>query len=324
MIGENFTRLSSHLLKKGVEIKGGSSLNYRNPGQLFVQQFGGVKDGDDIFRYVNFLREEAGLGVEPPINLARIYSHFHMPTPERKPLPDLQGLLVNPDRGIVLINENDPETRQRFTEGHELIEYLFSALPSGKGWAARQTGPFKLTVKERLCNEGAAELLMPRVSFEPRVREYGVSFTTGRELASEFQVSTTAALVQIVRVGPGRHAVVLWRMKNKPTEIRAKVDPNQLTLFGQSVEMQYPKKLRVEWALNGPGVPYVPPDKSIPEDASSYSAWRDGEFIVDEDNLNLGGIQGLFKCENQPFEVNEERFVISLVHFPSDSCPIMR
>jgi hypothetical protein len=150
---------------------------------------------DDVLRYVSFLREESGLGMQPPIDLARIYARFQMPTPKRAALPDLQGLLVNPEQGIVLINENDPETRQRFTEGHELVECLFAALPSGKGWAARQTGSFKHNIKERLCNDGAAELLMPQSTFGPRVLALGVSFSAGRQLATEFQVSTTAAPV---------------------------------------------------------------------------------------------------------------------------------
>ncbi len=300
-------------------------MKYVNPGELFVQKFGVAEDSDDVLRYANFLREEAGLSTDPPIDLRRVYARFGMPTPKRALLPNQQGLLLNPERGIVLIKEDDPEARQRFTEAHELMEYLFSALPSGKGWAARQTGIFKPNIKEQLCNEGAAELLMPRVSFVPRLYRIGISFKAGRELGEDFHVSTTAALVHMARVGPGHHAVVLWRVKNKPTEIKAKVSPNQISLFGQKPEEIHPKKLRVEWSLGGPNVPYIPPNKSIQEDTSIYAAWEEGEFTVGKNNLDLGSAKGVFKSENQPFEAHNERFVISLLHFPSDTdCPTPR
>ncbi len=169
---------------------------------------------------------------------------FPIPTPKRASLPDQQGLLVNPESGPIIVNEDDLAVRQRFTEAHELMELLFCALPPGKGWAARQTGVFKSNTK-RLYNEGAAELLMPRATFAPRVRRAGVSYQTARLLVYESQASTSAALVRVARLGPGRHAVVLWRMKNKPTEIRDKVTANQLTLFGDEPKALPPKKLRV-------------------------------------------------------------------------------
>jgi hypothetical protein len=286
---------------------------------MFIERFGLAEDVDDVMRYADFLREEAGLTVDPPIDLARIYERFGIPTPERAPLPGQQGLLVNPDSGLILINEDDPDVRQRFSEAHELMEFLFSALPSGRGWAARQAGVFKSSAKENLCNECAAELLMPRATFAPRVFQKGVSYQTARLLASEYQVSVSAALVRVARVGQGRHVVVLWRLKNKPKEVRNKVSPNQFTLFGDALQALPPKKLRVEWSMGGPATPYIPPDKSVPEDCSIYEAWQNGVFTAGEDNLDLSTISGLFRCENKPFDNQGERFVLSLLHLPSDA-----
>lgn len=292
---------------------------FTNPGQSFVERFGPAQSGDDALHYVRFLREEAELSDNPPIDLAQIYARFQMPAPKRISLPNLQGMLLDPECGVILINHDDPASRQRFTEGHELMEFLFSALPSGKGWASHQTGVFKHDAKERLCNEGAAELLMPRSTFLQRVLQLGVSFETGRRLAREYEVSTTAALVQMARLTPGYHAVVLWQMKNKPTEIKAKVSPYQLGLFGQVSEIDYPKKLRVEWSLGGSPTNYIPHDKSVPEDSSVYAAWRDKRFTNGKDILALGSTTGKFQCENQPFESDGEYCVISLLHFPGDT-----
>jgi hypothetical protein len=296
---------------------------FDSPGALFVARFGPPTDGEDVQHYVQFLREESGLGTEPPIDLERVYRRFEVPRPKRVPLPNLQGLLVNPEMGLILINQTDPAMRQRFTEGHELVELLFTALPSGMGWAAReQSGVFKQAAKERLCNEGAAELLMPRSSFAPRVTQQGVAFSTARQLAVEYQVSVTAALVQMARVGPGRHAVVLWRMKNKPSELRTQPSVNQLTLFSDPPPHIHPKKLRVEWSLAGPGAPFIPTDKSVPVDSSMYHAWQSGKFTYGCHALDLGHgqLRGLFRCENQAFEVEDERQVLSLLHLPGDTC----
>src|SRR5260370_39134446 len=98
---------------------------------------------------------------------------------------------------------------------------------------------------------------MPQHTFGPRVLGLGVSMQSGRALADEYRVSLTATLVRIARVAPGRHAVVHWRMKNKPTEVRGKVPENQLSLFDDAPVKVLPKKLRVEWALSGPNVGYV-------------------------------------------------------------------
>ncbi len=293
------------------------------PGRLFIEQHGDVTSLEDVMGFVEFLRKEARLGVNPPLDLSRIYSRFNIPAPKLAPLEDQQGLLLDPEQGIVLIKDDDPITRQKFTECHELIEYLFSALPEGKGWATRQAGQFKAITKEKLCNQGAAELLMPRATFLPRVLELGVSFQTGRSLAKEYNVSTTAALVQMARLAPGSHAVVLWRMKNKPTEQRSSISPDQISLFEQTSNELPPKKLRVEWSLASSNAPFIPPDKSVSESTSIYAAWASENFIIGTDNLNLGNTHGQFKCENQPFNNNGERFVISLLHLPSDTqCPL--
>jgi len=293
-------------------------LEYTNPGRVFVEKFGPPQSAEDVVHYVRFLREEAGVGTEPPVDLVRIYDRFGIQTPKRAPLPDLQGLLLNPETGLIIVNDGDPVTRQRFTEAHELMELLFSALPAGRGWAARRVGGFRSNVKENLCNEGAAELLMPWAAFVPRICRSGVSYHTAWQLTCEFQVSTTAALVQMVRAGPGRHAAVLWRMKNKPTELRAQGLANQPSLFGDPLEGVPSKKLRIEWAWNGPEMPYLPTDKSVPEGTSIYAAWRDQVFTTGEDTLDLGTVKGVFRCENHPFDRKGERFVLSLLHLPGD------
>jgi len=292
---------------------------YKHPGQLFIQRHGDVEDAEDVMCYASFLREESGLNTEPPVDLSRIYSQFHIPTPKRVPLQNQQGMVVNSDLGIIFINNGDIETRQRFTEAHELMELLFAALPNRRGAILGQAPRFKYHIKERLCNEGAAELIMPRSTFLPRLHRLHASYETGRSLAYEFGVSTSAALIHMIRIGPGHHAIVLWRMKNKPSEISNIISSAQLGFFADHSPTLPPKKLRVEWVFTGRSVSYIPLEKSVPEDSSVFTAWQTGTFTTGKDRLQLASVPGLFRCENQPFETDTERLILSFLHCPGDT-----
>lgn len=291
---------------------------HTHPGRRFIEQFGTVDGPESLKQYATFLREESGISVAPPVNLATIFERFGIPIPRRAPLPGQQGLLLDSELGLILIEERDRETRQRFTEAHELMELLFAAIPVRSGANARDVGGFRHKTKERLCNAGAAELLMPIASYLPRVIELGVSFATGRVLSVEYDVSLSAALVHMAKIGPGRHAVTLWRMKNKPTEIQNQITDAQLKLMDISPKNIAPKRLRVEWSLAGTGVPYIPTDKSIPDDSFVYLAWRNKVFTAGTDRLELGTVRGVFYSENLPFEVEGETQVLSLLHLPND------
>lgn len=285
---------------------------YTHPGHLFLEQHGNVQTIADVSAYVHFLRQQAKLDEFSPANLPVIYEHFGIPTPKRAALPRQQGILLLPEVGLILINEDDIETRQRFTEAHELMELLFNALPDGKGWAVHQKGPFKHGTKEWLCNRGAADLLMPPKVFKSRALEEGVSFNTAQKLARMYGVSPTAALVQLTRLAPTPHAVVLWRMKHKKADAPHQ-NHVQLSLFPDMPSAGPSKKLRVEWVLRGENTPHIPRNKSVPEDSLIYAAWRDGEFTSGEEVLDLGAVRGIFRSENLPFGAEEERRVLSLL-----------
>lgn len=285
---------------------------YTHPGHLFLEHHPSIQTPEDVLAYVNFLREKAQLDEGVPTDLSAIYEAFGIPTPKRVPLPNQQGLLLVPEVGLIVINQNDVETRQRFTEAHELIELLFNALPDGKGWAARQKGPFQHGTKEWLCNRGAADLLMPPPTFADRARADGVSFSVAQKLAREYAVSQTAALVQLARLAPTPHAVVLWRLKHKKADRHH--HPNQISMFGESPSSPA-KKLRVEWVLRGQNGLLIPQNKSVPENTLIYTAWLEGRFTSGEDTLDLGAVQGRFRTENLPFEVGDERRVLSLLEW---------
>ena len=293
-------------------------MTYINPGSEYVRIHGLLAGVEDVMRYAAFLRSEAGVSDEPPIDLSRIYEKFSIPVPRRAELPGQQGLLLNPDTGLIIINENEIETRQRFTEAHELMELMFSEMPGSNSWAARDDGKFKRGKKEALCNRGAAELMMPRSSFLPRVVEQGVSISTADQLAEEFHVSPTAVTVNMGRIGPGEHTVVLWQHRHKPSELKKMSSGDQLSLYGGAAGLAPLKRLRVAWSIGKDGAPYVPPHKSVEESSSIYRAWETKLDNEGMDHLKLGPLSGRCTCENHPEEVEGQQVVLSLLHLPDD------
>lgn len=273
---------------------------YRHPGEVFLSRYGTLQTEADVSRYVEFLRQEAGLSDDPPVSLSPIYNHFGIPTPRRAPLDEQQGILVDSRTGIILIKEDDPLVRQRFTEGHELMELLFDAQEQAgkdsflpKGSADR---------KERLCDQGAADLLMPHTSFLPRLDALGLSLSTGRSLAALYQTSLLATLVRMMQYGAGEHALVMWHPALTQTE------------SARSANAQ--KKLRIWWSIRTHGWQggFIPKHKSIAPDSLIASTHCKGQPHNGSETIHLGW--GTIKCqvEAMPMQLGEQSCVLSLLH----------
>jgi IrrE N-terminal-like domain len=163
----------------------------------------------DVFDYVDFLREVGQLGDRLPVDLEKIYRAFGMPIPLRVPLEDQQGILLDSSTGMILIREGDPIVRQRFTEGHELMELLFDAQADVvnelnlRHWDELR--------KEKLCDAGAAELLMPKVLFRSHIQHLGTSIETGRSLSRIYHTSLIATLIRMVKLTSGELAIAYWK-----------------------------------------------------------------------------------------------------------------
>ena len=292
-------------------------MSFASPGQLYMQKQKEISSYEDVLAYAEFLRTEAALGTALPVVIDEIFGHFQIPEPKFAPLPHQEGLLLDPELGLIIINSNDSEKRQKFTKAHELVEMLFSALPQGRdlgsGWRLDRPGGFKEITKEFLCNWTAANLLMPPIYVQEQIKKHGANFDCAKLIATNCDVSLSAALVQLARSSPEGHFVVLWRMKNKPTELRNASNGPQMTMFG--VDNALPaKKLRVEWCLGGVDSPFIPKDKSTENISLIRRAWETNTFSAGKewmtfDNRNSAWYFG----EYMPFVLNQERYVISLM-----------
>lgn len=285
----------------------GQSQQYRHPGQVFLSRYGLLNNDEAVFRYVDFLRQEARLSNEPPIDLSLIYSHFGIPTPVRAPLADQQGVLVDSDTGVILIKEDDPIVRQRFTEGHELMELLFDAqerlLTKAASWHEQK--------KEQLCDQGAAELLMPQSSFLPLLHDLGISLSTGRTLANLYQTSLLATLVRMTQHGNSASALVMWHCAFKRREMKSLNNPAVLPQM----------KLRVWWRTRTRSWSsgFIPKNKSVSHESLISFAYTTGQPQNGTEVLNLGW--GPIHCQVEaiPMQLGNKYCVLSLLHLLNDS-----
>jgi hypothetical protein len=197
------------------------------------------------------------------------------------------------------------------------VEELFSVLPQGQelgsGWRLDLPGGFKEKTKEFLCNWTAANLLMPPQYVQKQINKRGANFDCARAIAQDCQVSLSAALVQLARNSDERHFVVLWRMKNKPTEMQNVSNDSQMTMFGLQ-NTPPAKKLRVEWCLGGLGSPFIPKDKSTEATSLICQASINNTFTHGRERMTFDNRRSdWYSSENMPFTFNEEKYVISLM-----------
>lgn len=292
---------------------------YIHPGRAFAARYGVPQSGEDVLRYADFLRQETGLSADPPVDLSCIYRHFGIRTPRLVSLSEQQGLLVNDEIGMILIKEDDPVTRRRFSEAHELMELLFSVQEE----VAHLSGSrpyFADNIKERLCEQGAAALLMPQSSFLPRLRKLGVTLSTGTVLANLYRTSLLATLFQMVQQGPGAHALVLWRAALKPTQISNLPPKEQLSFLSDDAVVSPEKKLRVWWAACTEGLTngFIPKHKSVPRESLIHWAYATGITQNGTEYMNLGKMQGIYRIEASRIALGDEWCVLSLLHLSGD------
>ncbi len=151
------------------------------------------------------------VGATVPVDVYEIARIFNI-TIRRQALEDeVSGMLVVKDkRAIIGVNENHPETRQRFTIAHELAHYFLHLQDEGVFIDAtpaffRDPDSHTGLIRQEIdANTFAAELLMPadevykQLSKEPLAAfdDLGV-----RRLATHFGVSTQALTIRLTRLG---------------------------------------------------------------------------------------------------------------------------
>jgi hypothetical protein len=110
-------------------------------------------------------------------------------------------ILGSGDKAVITVNSRSSSARQRFSIAHELGHWQFHR---GKKLMCRvhemeRDHKVAAASPERIADNFAAELLMPRYLFNPIARKYrGLNFTNVRDVAEIFKCSLTAAAIRLV------------------------------------------------------------------------------------------------------------------------------
>jgi Zn-dependent peptidase ImmA (M78 family) len=122
----------------------------------------------------------------------------------------------------IVWNQDRPPTRTRFSIGHEITHTFFpDCFDTVRNRECTAGAEGAKDALERLCDVGAAELLMPQPEFGSDLAQVGVSLEAVEKLRERYQVSREAACIRAVQLADAVCAAVFLSYRNKPTEVRS-------------------------------------------------------------------------------------------------------
>jgi len=288
---------------------------YRNPGRVFINQCGLPKRASNlpayVERYADFLLEAVDYSGLSPVDVRAICDHFGI-THSDSELPERTEGTSDGQLGMILVNQDRPEVRRRFTRGHELVELLFSALMespvSDEVWH-HLTGNHK----ESLCNQGAAFILMPNRLVSNHLQQFEVTIESAYHLAEKFQTSLLASMIRMVRESRDRHALIFCKYALKPKELRTSGNSAQLSL-GDAFFSPPRKKLRVQWVRRSPQLEaFLPKHKSIQDNSIVHKSISTREALKGMEQFDLESFCEECFIETLPTILGGEEGVLALI-----------
>jgi len=205
------------------------------------------------------LLKELGITTAGDIDIDAIAYHVGAYIKYR-PLDGCDGRIIGADdRAVISVNNRIIPTRMRFTAGHELGHWRHHR---GRSFICRAEdigNPLKGPLDpERVADNYAADLLMPRYLFEPLANETGkTNFKTVDQLRKEFQTSITATAIRLVEYGPESAMLVCHTMGGRKWFYRPKHIPdkwfprNDLDAESYAIDVLYGKMERSRRVLMG-------------------------------------------------------------------------
>jgi len=251
-----------------------------------------------------------------PLNVDALASLLGIGRSDDVPAHSEDAELVSVGRGRVAIriNPDRPETRKRFSVGHE-ISHTFFPNYERKTWCRtdaryrRRENPDDLV--EMLCDVGSAELILPA----PWFTEDAATVVSGAgliDLARKYTASREATLRRFAESHGGCVAAVFFSWKLKPTQQRTIGVVNQSNLFGTdpAEDAHRAKRLRLDYSISSRSFAqaghYLPPDKSVENDGPLYEAAATGRPCEGECRLDLGPAAGQYRVLAVPVWTDDE------------------
>ena len=140
------------------------------------------------------------LGITEPEEIDLLAIAYHVGAAVRlRPLQGCEAHIVGcSDQAIITINDRTGFRRQRFSIAHELGHWRHHR---GKALVCRvdELQPRSTLSSERIADQYAADLLMPRYLFSPLARQQGkLTFKAVAALSDIFRTSKTATAIRLV------------------------------------------------------------------------------------------------------------------------------
>ena len=109
--------------------------------------------------------------------------------------------------------------RQRFSFAHELAHLILreSGVSMSRGPASKNRHTGASTPEERLCDQIAAEILMPRADFQNAGNSAGWTLTSLGRLAAKYETSMEATAIRMVDLMPEPSILGVWKYADNET-----------------------------------------------------------------------------------------------------------
>ena len=162
---------------------------------------------------------------------------------------------------IIRVRREDTDGRQRFSRAHGIVHTFFlqAGSDTSKGTLLLDG---RSDQEEDLCDQGAAELLLPRAAFTDACPACP-GMDDILELADRFDASAEATALRVVSLSTVPAAMVVLEPQLKPVELKQlRRRQPQPTLPGLPAEDQITPRLRVQKRLVHK-LPFIPKHKSI-------------------------------------------------------------
>jgi Zn-dependent peptidase ImmA (M78 family) len=194
---------------------------------------------------------------------------------------------------VIRLSARDGLERQNFSCCHE-IAHTF-ALDSSVGKLRQSDEALRCSSsarQERLCDNAAAEMLMPERLFSPLANCREPSSDSLVFLSKQFASSIKATVLRLAQLALWPVVFVSWKFTTKEGSTR---------------------KLRVAWSARPAGSRcYVPVHASADRASGMYATFSIGHPTSEVESLELGSLRGRYLVESM--SVGQQ--VISIIHDP--------
>lgn len=210
------------------------------------------------------------------------------------------------NRFLIEVDPRPPVVRQNYSICHEIVHTFF---PDCADQQRHRNGK-RVDEVERLCQLGAAELLLPEAAFQEASATWGTSLNGVAELGGMFQASYEAVVRRLLSMAAEPVAAVFFSRRLKPTQ---RSGHGQSVLFDGCGPVE---KMRVLYcASSSSWSAYIPKDKSVEEDSAVVRCERSPLVQQDTEDWGCSGL-GALRVESlalPPIENSDPMKVPSVV-----------